>query len=368
MTPVQDHAAGSVNVFENERYPWSTSTNDPIAKLNNYIGESKIARIIASTYLQYKILDNLTFKTTLNVDHADRQGFSYMPYTIAGTLANRLANPNLATYGQNSSYRRQTLVNENTLNYDVEIGNHSIQALLGHAYNYDRFENNSITSQGGYTTLCHQNLEWGSRNRFSTGATKNLMLSYFGRIQYAYLSKYLLSASVRRDGSSRFGLNTKWGWFPSVSVGWRASEEPFLKQWEDLSELKWRVSYGESGNNNIGDYSGIAMLGNYNYSWNGTSAAGQAPSNIINPDITWEKSRSFNVGVDFGFWKSRLTGSFDYYTRTSSNLLLNVPTLLATGFGSVLDNAGEVKSQGWDLELRSQNWQNENFSGPHPST
>lgn len=362
MTPVQDHAAGTVNVFENERYPWSTSTNDPIAKLNNYIGESKIARIIASTYLQYKILDNLTFKTTLNVDHADRQGFSYMPYTIAGTLANRLANPNLATYGQNSSYRRQTLVNENTLNYDVEIGNHSIQALLGHAYNYDRFENNSITSQGGYTTSAIKTLNGAVGTVSSTGATKNLMLSYFGRIQYAYLSKYLLSASVRRDGSSRFGLNTKWGWFPSVSVGWRASEEPFLKQWEDLSELKWRVSYGESGNNNIGDYSGIAMLGNYNYSWNGTSAAGQAPSNIINPDITWEKSRTFNVGVDFGFWKSRLTGSFDYYTRTSSNLLLNVPTLLATGFGSVLDNAGEVKSQGWDLELRSQNWQNENFS------
>ncbi|MGN0020990.1 MAG: SusC/RagA family TonB-linked outer membrane protein [Sphingobacterium hotanense] len=362
MTPVQDQPAGSVNVFETERYPWSTSTNDPIAKLNYNIGESKIARIIASTYAQYQIIDGLTFKTTLNIDHADRQGFSYNPYTIAGTLANRLANPNLATYGQNSSYRRQTIVNENTLNYSYETGKHSLQALLGHAYNYDRFDSNSITSQGGYTTSAIKTLNGAVGTTSSTSATKNLMLSYFGRVQYAYDQKYLLSASVRRDGSSRFGLNTKWGWFPSVSVGWRASEESFLKDIENISELKFRASYGESGNNNISDYSGRALLGNYNYSWNGTSAAGQAPSNIINPDITWEKSRTVNVGVDFGFWKSRVTGSFDYYTRTSSSLLLNVPTMLATGFSSLLDNAGEVKSKGWDLEIRTQNVQKSDFN------
>lgn len=362
MTPVQDQPAGSVNVFDTERYPWSTSTNDPIAKLNYNIGESKIARIIASTYAQYQIIDALTFKTTLNIDHADRQGFSYSPYTIAGTLANRLANPNLATYGQNSSYRRQTIVNENTLNYSYETGKHSLQALLGHAYNYDRFDSNSITSQGGYTTSAIKTLNGAVGTTSGTSATKNLMLSYFGRVQYAYDQKYLVSASVRRDGSSRFGLNTKWGWFPSVSVGWRASEESFLKDIENISELKLRASYGESGNNNISDYSGRALLGNYNYSWNGTSAAGQAPSNIINPDITWEKSRTVNVGVDFGFWKSRLTGSFDYYTRTSSSLLLNVPTMLATGFSSLLDNAGEVRSKGWDLEIRTQNVQKSDFN------
>src|SRR5690606_21964527 len=191
----------------------------------------------------------------------------------------------------------------------------------------------------------------------STNATKNLMLSYFGRVQYAYDNRYLLSASLRRDGSSRFGTNTKWGWFPSLSLGWRLSEESFLQGSDVIQDLKIRGSYGESGNNNIGDYSGIATLGFYNYSWNGASAPGQAPSNIINPDITWEKSRTYDLGLDFAFFGARLSGSFDWYTRTSSNLLLNVPAMYATGFSSFLDNAGEVKSRGWDFELTSRNIQ-----------
>lgn len=362
MTPVQDHAPGTVNVFENERYPWSTSTNDPIAKLTNYVGENKIARVLATMYGQYNILDNLIFKTTVNFDHADRQGFSFIPYTVAGTLANRVNNPNQATYGANNTYRKQTFVNENTLNYNLELAKHSVQALLGHAYNYDRLETTSMNSQGGYTNSTIKTLNAAVATISSTNATKNLMLSYFGRVQYAYDNRYLLSASLRRDGSSRFGTNTKWGWFPSLSLGWRLSEESFLHGSDVIQDLKIRGSYGESGNNNIGDYSGIATLGFYNYSWNGTSAPGQAPSNIINPDITWEKSRTFDLGLDFAFFGARLSGSFDWYTRTSSNLLLNVPAMYATGFSSFLDNAGEVKSRGWDFELTSRNIQRGDFT------
>src|SRR5690606_2544689 len=325
--------------------------------LTNYVGENKIARVLATMYGQYNILDNLIFKTTVNFDHADRQGFSFIPYTVAGTLANRVNNPNQATYGANNTYRKQTFVNENTLNYNLELAKHSVQALLGHAYNYDRLETTSMNSQGGYTNSTIKTLNAAVATISSTNATKNLMLSYFGRVQYAYDNRYLLSASLRRDGSSRFGTNTKWGWFPSLSLGWRLSEESFLQGSDVIQDLKIRGSYGESGNNNIGDYSGIATLGFYNYSWNGASAPGQAPSNIINPDITWEKSRTYDLGLDFAFFGARLSGSFDWYTRTSSNLLLNVPAMYATGFSSFLDNAGEVKSRGWDFELTSRNIQ-----------
>ncbi|MBD1434709.1 TonB-dependent receptor [Sphingobacterium sp. DN00404] len=362
MSPVQDNPVGTVNVFENEKYPWSTSTNDPIAKLTNYVGENKTARILATLYGQYNILDNLIFKTTVNVDHTDRTAFSFRPYTIGGTLQQRITNPNQATYGSSNKYRKQTFVNENTLTYNLERDKHNLTALLGHAYNYDRFDGSTITSQGGYRNSNIMTLNAAVGTIASTNATKNLLLSYFGRVQYAFDGKYLFSASMRRDGSSRFGMNTKWGWFPSISAGWRLSDESFMQSATFIQDLKIRGSYGESGNNNIGDYSSIAVLGEANYSWDGSAAPGWAPSNIINPDLTWEKSRTFDVGLDFALFQSRLSGSFDVYQRTSSNLLLNVPTMWSTGFGSLLDNAGEVRSRGWDLEITSRNIQRDNFT------
>lgn len=362
MSPVQDHPVGTVNVFANEKYPWSVSTNDPIAKLTNYVGESKITRLLASMYGQYQLLDNLTFKTTLNVDHADRQATSFVPYTVAGTLVSRTNNPNLATSGSANGYRRQTIVNENTLHYDVDINKHNINALLGHAYNFDRLDISSISSRGGYTNSSIPTLNAAVSTIASTEASKNLMLSYFGRLQYAFDNKYLFSASLRRDGSSRFGANTKWGWFPSVSAGWRVSDEAFLKSLTFVNDFKVRGSYGESGNNSIGDYSGISVLGVNNYTFNGAVAPGQAPANIINPNLTWEKSRTFDLGVDFAVFNARISGSFDWYKRNSSSLLLNVPAMFSSGFSNYLDNAGEVKSRGWDLELTSRNLVGSSFT------
>ncbi|WP_343555964.1 TonB-dependent receptor [Sphingobacterium sp.] len=362
MSPVQDNPAGTVNVLENDKYPWSTSTNDPIAKLRNYLGENKISRLLGTIYGQYHILDHLTFKTTVNLDQTDSRSNRFEPYTIAGSLANRLTNPNQATYGSNSVYRRQTFVNENTLNYTVTIGKHDLTALVGQAYNFDKLETTSITSKDGYINSSIKTLNGAVATVASTGATQSILLSYFGRVQYAFDGKYLFSASLRRDGSSRFGNNTKWGLFPSLSFGWRVSDENFMKSLSFINDLKLRGSFGTAGNNNIGDYSSISVLGIYNYSANGNSASGQAPKNIINPDLKWEKSRTYDVGLDFGLIGSRITGSFDWYTRKSSDLLLNVPSMYVTGFGSYLDNAGELKSNGWDLEVTSHNIKKSDFT------
>src|SRR5690606_2935566 len=192
MSPVQENPAGMVNVFDNARYPWSTSTNDPIAKLNHYDGENKTARILATLYGQYNILDNLVFKTTVNLDHTDYKAFRYRPYTVGGDLPQRTTRPNFATYGSNSTYRKQTFVNDNTVTYTLERDRHNLTALLGHAYNYDRFDASSITSQGGYRNSNVKTLNAAVGTTASTDATKNLMLSYFGRVQYAFDSKYLL--------------------------------------------------------------------------------------------------------------------------------------------------------------------------------
>src|SRR5690606_25501615 len=156
--------------------------------------------------------------------------------------------------------------------------------------------------------------------------------------------------------SSRFGANTKWGWFPSASIGWRVSQEDFMQSIKGtLSDLKLRASWGKSGNYNIGDYSSLSVLGNYAYSLGGQLVTGLAPNGIVNPDLTWEKSNTFDVGLDLGFINNRITATIDYYDRKSTGLLLNVPVSQITGFASSLDNAGSVRNRGWELEINSQN-------------
>jgi TonB-linked SusC/RagA family outer membrane protein len=177
-------------------------------------------------------------------------------------------------------------------------------------------------------------------------------------VQYGYKNKYLLSASLRDDGSSRFGANTKYGIFPSASLGWRVIEENFMKKAPVFSDLKLRVSYGVNGNNAIGDYGSIAQLGTYGYVLGSTQAlaVGQAPSNLANPDLRWEKSQEWDGGVDFGFFANRLTGSFDYYNKYTSQLLMQVPVLETTGFDNLISNAGAVRNIGEELELTSRNF------------
>jgi len=358
MSPVQEASSGLYpNVGDNPQYQWSTSTNSPIGKLEQTLAATKRFRTVGSIFAQYQILDGLNFKTTLNLDHNDNTFKRYIPFTITGSLPNRQSDLTKRTSGTYSTFRRQTLVNENTLTYNKTLAeNHSISALLGFSYNSDKLDNATMSSQNGYGSSTITTLNYALGVTGNTTETKNVLLSYFGRLQYAYKDKYLLSASARRDGSSRFGANTKWGWFPSASIGWRVSQEDFMQNISGtLSELKLRASWGKSGNYNIGDYSSLALLGNYAYSLGGQLVTGLAPSGIYNPDLTWEKSDTYDVGVDFGFWNNRITATIDYYNRKSTGLLLNVPVSQITGFVSSLDNAGSVRNQGWEFEINSQN-------------
>jgi TonB-linked SusC/RagA family outer membrane protein len=186
----------------------------------------------------------------------------------------------------------------------------------------------------------------------STSETKNVLLSYFGRLEYSFKDKYLLNATLRRDGSSRFGDDTKWGIFPSASVGWKVSEESFMKNIDLINFLKVRAAWGKTGNESSGqDYGSIALLQASVYTFNNTLAAGQSSSNYPNKGLSWEESASINFGLDFGVLENRITGSFDIYSKTNSNLLLNVPVPSASGFSTALTNIGEVKNKGWEVEL-----------------
>lgn len=253
-------------------------------------------------------------------------------------------------------YRKQTFVNENTLSYNKVIGDlHDVSLLAGASYNSDKIDRVNLSSAGGFGSSVITTLDAASSVTGGTFETKNVLLSYFGRVQYSFNSKYLFSASLRRDGSSRFGANTKWGTFPSASVGWRVSEEDFMKNISALSDLKLRASWGVSGNYNIPDYGSIPTLGRYNYTFGGAQVFGQSPSTIPYPDLSWENAETIDAGFDVGFLRNRFTASFDYYNRITTDLLFNQPVAQATGFATSLSNVGKVRNKGWEVEVTSRN-------------
>lgn len=365
MSPIQEDSTGLYsNTFKNAQYIYSNTTNSVYAKLLNKIGESKKYRTLATMYGEYEIMKGLTFRSSVNSDNTDNTSKGYTPYTISGTQATRTfnatSNSNLTanTSGSYSTYRRQTFVNENTVNYNHVFNTvHSLNVLLGQSYNEDRTDVSSLSSVGGYTSSIIQTLNAAAATTGSNSSTKNVLVSYFSRVQYAFKDKYLLSASLRDDGSSRFGTNTKYGIFPSASIGWRVTQEDFMKKYPGISDLKLRFSYGVNGNNNIGDYASVPLLGSYGYVLGTTQAAaiGQAPSALVNPDIKWEQSQTFDGGIDIGLFNNRITASFDYYNKLNTQLLLFVPIPEATGFSSLFTNAGSSRNIGQELEITSRN-------------
>ncbi|QHV95030.1 SusC/RagA family TonB-linked outer membrane protein [Spirosoma endbachense] len=357
MTPVQEDTMGIYpNVGNNGQYRWSVSTNSPIGKLQNVIGETKRFRTLGSVFADYQILNGLSFRTSVNLDNTDNSSKSYNPYLIASTLATRLAQLTTLTSGSYSSYRKRTFVNENTLSYATTFQNrHNLSLLGGFSYNSGKLESVALNSNGGFSSNVITTLNAANGVTGNTNESRNVLISYFGRVQYNYSEKYLLSASIRRDGSSRFGSNTRWGLFPSASLGWRISEESFMKGITPINDLKLRASFGTAGNYNIGDYSTLPTLATANYTFNGANAIGQAPSGVTNPDLTWETSETVDFGLDATVLNSRLSFSFDIYNKLNKGLLLNVPIPGATGFSSYLSNAGSVRNQGWEFELNSRN-------------
>jgi TonB-linked SusC/RagA family outer membrane protein len=355
MSPVQEDSMGlEPNVGMNNQYRWSTSTNSPYAKLKYILGETRRFRTLTSVFGEYQILPGMTFRTTVNLDNIDNDNKSYTPYKVASTLPTRLAQGPLQANGSFTSYKKQTFVNENTVNYNKTIDKHDIAAVAGFTYNAEKLDNQEIKSNGGFrndvTTL-------NSANGYTstTTETRNILLSYLARVQYAFDGKYMLSASIRRDGSSRFGNTTKWGWFPSASVGWRISDENFMRDISFINELKLRGSWGKAGNYQIPDYATIPTLSPFNYSFNGGYVIGQATGAVANPNLTWEKSETYDAGFDISVLNNRLSASFDIYTRKSTALLLNVPIPWTTGFSSYLDNLGSTRNKGWEVELSSRN-------------
>ncbi len=320
-------------------------------------------KLFGSTYLSYEILDGLTAKTSLGVtlEHRKRTRYDGTKYHASG-------NSNAAYYLANRF--RSRLINDNTLNYSKTIGdNHDLNLLAGMTIQR-RISEESITTGSGFSNDLLKNFQGATLVDIPTETNTELKkLGYFARINYAYAGKYLFNASFRRDGSSVFGIDSKWGNFPAASIGWNVHRENFLSNSNLINTLKFRASYGLTGaeNFNVGDdvvnaWPYLALLQNSNAVTDGSVSAGVSPRNIANALLQWEASQEFTVGVDYGFFTNRISGSFDYYQRTSDELLLNNPVSYLTGFNNGIVNLGKVQNKGFELELRTKNIIGEKFS------
>ncbi len=359
LAPVVESSAGLLTgVFPNPKYTWAGTRVSPVEVAKQVTGETKLFRTLTTVFGEYTIIPGLALRSSLNLDNADSKYKRYIPREVAAVSANPVPG------GALNGYKRITFVNENTISYNKTFAQkHNVSVVAGTSYSTFKFENWGITA-GSFTTNDITTLNAATNNTATSTETKNVLISYFGRAQYDYDNRYLLSASIRRDGSSKFGDNTKWGTFPSVSVGWRVSSEKFMESVDKISELKIRGSWGITGNNGYsGDYNHIGLLAFANYSYGGVQVSGQTlnTSNFPNPDLSWEESRTVNIGLDLGILRNKIFTSFDWYQKRNSKLLLSIPVPLASGFSSALTNIGKVLNKGWELEITSHNISNRNI-------
>ncbi len=317
-------------------------------KQDNY----KRLRLLGNISGKYRIWDNLKLAIRADYDLGDLTQQNFTPSTAGGGLF--VAPPQKATgaYNTNNYY---SWLNENVLTYQKSINNHNFDVLLG-------YTTQKYSIQSGWlskTDFPNDDIPWTVAGATVTGSGSNTsswsLESVIGRINYDYKGKYLVSASMRRDGSSRFGSEKKWGSFPSASIGWVASSEEFLKDNSTVNFLKLRASYGLVGNNNIGNYTSIAMMGSTNYVFNNGLSQGLSISSLGNTLLGWETTKQLDLGIDVSLLKNRIDFHYDYYHKITDGMLYPVELPRASGFSSIWTNIGTFKFWGHEFSVNSKN-------------
>jgi TonB-linked SusC/RagA family outer membrane protein len=326
---------------------------NPVGLARGVFDESGTNRTFGNIFAEYAIFGNLKAKINLG---SDRQTSRRDTYVSRNTLS-----------GAQTGGRAIVQTSENfndlmefTLNFEKQFNeNHRINAVGGYTYQvFTERELNAGANNFINDALSTNNLAAGDRTNYSVGTfrSKNQLQSYLGRVNYAVYDKYLLTASFRVDGSSRFGENNKYGYFPSFALGWRIGEEDFISNLNLFSDLKLRTSYGITGNQEIGNYRSLVLLGLAGQAvFNESLIVGIAPTQFANPNLKWETTSQFNVGIDFEFLEGRISGAADYFQKKTTDLLLNLPIPSTTGFRTSLQNVGSTSNSGFELMLTSEN-------------
>ena len=320
--------------------------------LVNSVNKTDNIRALANTYFAWEIMPNLKFLTTFNTDFIVDLNDRFVPSTVGGF---RNPPPTLAT-GNNYSARTYNWLSENTLTYSKEINDHRITALAGYSAQKETFTSTQVNGSGyadDYIQTINAAVATGVTA--SAGNGKGSLLSYFGRVTYGYKGKYLINASVRRDGSSKFGKDNRWGTFPAASFGWRISEEPFFPKNNLIDNVKLRVSYGLSGNNNIGNFTSQQLLGYDNYVFNNKIVPGQAINSLGNANLGWEQSKQTDIGFDADLFKGKVNLIVEFYQRFTQSMLQSIDIPASSGFLTTVTNIGNVRNKGLEVTLGTHN-------------
>lgn len=333
------------------RNPFENIFSNPIASLNEQINKTATNRLLGTAFAEYSLLKGLNFKVLFGTDITNTKDENYIPSTIyEGSINNGSASIGVL----NSS----SWLNENTLTYSKQFGNHSINALVG--FTQQEYQRDIVRT--GATNFVTDNVTYNSlqdgavTTRPYSNNTSWALLSYLGRVNYNYASKYFFTASLRTDGSSRFGKNNKWGYFPSAAASWKISEEGFFSRTSRaISDLKLRASYGATGNQEIGEYQSLATLRSVTYLLGGNLVTGFVPNGIANSDLGWETTNQFDVGIDLGLLHNRLILTLDGYYKKTKDLLLNVELPWTSGQATSLQNYGSVENRGLELGINTVN-------------
>lgn len=330
---------------------------NPVANIEAPINTTNTLRFVGSFYLEYDIIKNLTFKSSFNTEtYYSKNNYFLDPFK---TQYGR-SQGGVGTTGTN---QQLVWLSENTLTYKKQIRNHDLVFMGGYTAQESKYES-TYGAVNGYPNAAVTTLNAGSRKMdASSSASEWAILSYIGRVSYKFKNKYLAEANIRADGSSRFGKSNRYGYFPSASIGWRISEEDFMPQTKWIDDLKFRLSAGTTGNQNIGDYAsyGLYTLG-ANYNFNGIIYPGAKPSTIGNDNLKWESTNQFNFGLDYSLLKYRITIAADYYVKRTTNLLVNVDLPRSTGFSSGIQNIGEIENRGFEFAIKTKNIVKANFT------
>ncbi|NOU58713.1 SusC/RagA family TonB-linked outer membrane protein [Marinifilum caeruleilacunae] len=354
FTPYNDK--GELNISQQIRWHNNEGTGgalaeNPIAIALQKKDEKNKFRLFGSTFIEVEIIEGLTFKTLLGGDFDYTLREQFRPSTIGKYRKDVDA---VDPWAKEQTKVRQNILTENTLTYTKSFDKHNLNALAGYSYQKENkkyitvdapvLDNNYITNVAGSATTKSKKeyYDW-------------YLISYFGRIQYDYDSKYLLSVSARRDGSSRFGDDTKFGSFPSLSAGWVVSNEDFFPKDLSINNLKLRYSWGKTGNNQISDYGAIATLKASNAYLDGKLAPGQIPDTSPNSGLSWETSVTNNWGFDLGLFNNKLLLQTDYFIAKTKDMLLKLPVLDQSGFSSSRQNVGKMENKGLEFVLSANN-------------
>ncbi len=313
--------------------------NNVVAELDNTEMNQKGTSILGNVYANLNILEHLTLRSEFGINNIYNKEFYYRsaivePAAIATSVLSESRNWNT----------------NNTLSYSNTFGRHAVDVLAGmNATRNDYFSN--VIDGETFPNPALKNPENAAVQTATVNATQFSFLSFLGRINYRFADKYLLGLSIRRDGSSRFGQSSRWGTFPAVSLGWIISEEPFLSGNETLTFLKLRMSYGVTGNAEIGNFEYFGSFRSSNY----VDMPGIVVEEIDNPRLGWESTQQFDIGLDFGLWNSRIEGGIDFYFKETTNLLNVIDVSSLSGVNEVTNNIGSLENKGIDFSLTSRN-------------